>query len=173
MRPGDQARRRSEAGFTYIGLLALIVLIGIVLAAAGQVASTTAQREREAELLFVGHQYREAIGRFVNLNRRYPPSLAQLVDDAQGAPTMVHYLRRLYADPITGSADWTLVPAPDGGVMGVTSASAKTPLKRDGFEPVDETFKDAGTYAGWAFLYDPVAARRLRLNRSAGTAPSI
>ncbi len=61
-----------QRGFTYFGVLVLVVLIGLMLAAAGEVASQQAQREREAELLFVGHQYRDAIERYFPFNHRFP-----------------------------------------------------------------------------------------------------
>ncbi len=60
---------RSARGFTYLGLLAVVVLIGLLLAAAGEVASTAARREREAQLLWVGHEYRAAIGRYWSQRR--------------------------------------------------------------------------------------------------------
>ena len=167
MRTGRGLGARREAGFTYIGLLALIVLIGILLAAAGEVASTSAQRERETELIFIGHQYRDAIGRYLNLNHRYPQTLQELVQEENAGPVPAHYLRRLYVDPMTRSADWVLVPAPDGGIMGVASVSAKTPIKTGGFDDLDD-FKDAKTYADWTFAFDPVVARRQRLLRAQG-----
>lgn len=149
-----------ERGFTYIGLLALVVLIGILLARAGEVASTSAQRERETELLFIGHQYREAIARFYVRTRRFPLTLEELVGAADG-PTPQRYLRRLYPDPMTGAADWLLLPAPGGGISGVASSSARAPLKTDGFEPLDAAFAGGAKYSEWAFNFDP----RSPLNR--------
>src|SRR5512135_3192393 len=98
---GDRLRRERERGFTYIGLLALVVLIGILLAAAGEVASTAARREREAQLLWVGHEYRAAIGRYWAQRRAFPQALEDLLGSAPDAPVPVRYLRRLYRDPMT------------------------------------------------------------------------
>src|SRR5450631_1580977 len=78
MRCGERVPSR-EGGFTYVGLLVLVLLIGVMMAAAGEVASTATQRERETELLFIGNQYRDAIGRFVTVNHRFPQSLEELV----------------------------------------------------------------------------------------------
>lgn len=147
-----------------MGLLALIVLIGLMLAAAGEVASTSAQRERETELIFIGHQFRAAIGRYVAMNHRYPMALQDLVEQQNAGPVPARYLRRLYVDPISRTTDWVLVPAPDGGIMGVASPSTKAPIKTGNFDDYDE-FKDAKTYADWTFLYDPAAAQRIRLQR--------
>jgi type II secretory pathway pseudopilin PulG len=148
--------RAREGGFTYIGLLVLIALIGFALSVVGQVAATTAQREREKQLLWVGHAYRDAIRRYVMRNGRYPPTLADLVQSATATadPLPAHFLRRLYPDPMTQGADWVLVPALDGGIMGVASSSTKAPIKRAGFDDADVAFGDAETYGDWTFIFD-------------------
>src|SRR5712671_4153422 len=85
---GERPRRRA-GGFTYVGLLALVVLIGLMLAAAGEVASTAAQRERETQLLWVGREYRAAIGRYWRNKRGYPKTLEELLGAAPDAPVQV------------------------------------------------------------------------------------
>jgi type II secretory pathway pseudopilin PulG len=146
-------------GFTYVGLLVLIVLIGIALAAAGDVASTSAQREREAQLLWVGHEYRAAIRRFWIHRRTYPQTLEQLLGSAPDSPVQVRYLRRLYRDPMTNAVDWVLVPAPNGGIMGVASSSKRAPLKHANFDDGDKDFADATTYGDWQFIFQPGVIR--------------
>ncbi len=148
-------RSRDDAGFTYLGVLALIVLIGILLAAAGQVSSMTAQREREAQLLWVGHEYRAAIGRYWVRNRVFPQTLQELLGSAPDAPVQVRYLRRLYPDPMTNAVDWVLVPAPNGGILGVASRSKRAPLKTGNFDPADQDFATATTYGDWQFTFRP------------------
>ena len=143
-----------------MGLLALIVLIGLLLAAAGEVTATATRREREAQLLWVGHQYRAAIERYVNRRRAYPATLADLLGAAPDAPLQVRYLRSLYPDPMTNAADWILVPAPNGGVMGVASSSQRAPLKTGGFDAADQEFVDATTYGDWKFVFLAGAKRR-------------
>lgn len=151
--------RRRQAGFTYLGLLALIVLIGILLAAAGQVSATNTRRERERELLFVGHAYRVAIQSYFQSGHRYPVKLADLLDDTRSGARLSHHLRQLYRDPITGTNGWTLLPAPDGGIMGVASPSNRAPLKQTNFDDADRTFSDATTYGDWQFAYLPGVLR--------------
>lgn len=146
---------RSDRGFTYIGLLAVLVLIGLMLAAAGEVAATTAQREREAQLLWVGHEYRAAIGRYWNQRRAYPQMLADLLGSAPDSPVPVRYLRRLYPDPMTNAVDWALVPAPSGGIMGVASSSKRAPRKIGHFDQADVDFDKATTYNDWQFTFMP------------------
>ena len=165
MARGEPARRppgaRSARGFTYLGLLVLVALIGLALAAAGEVASTTAQREREAQLLWVGHEYRAAIGRYFRLRRAYPQTLQELLG-APDAPVQVRYLRRLYPDPMTNAVDWVLVPAPNGGIMGVSSSSKRAPLKTGHFDDEDEPFAEATAYRDWQFTYAAPATPRAR-----------
>lgn len=168
MRPGRPGRGARQSGFTYLGILVLVVLIGMMLAAAGEVASTQAQREREVELLFIGHQYRDAIELYVRTNRRWPTALEDLVQDTSGALTVQHFLRHLYPDPMTRAADWTLLPAPNGGFMGVSSASARAPLKHAGFDAMDVDFDKAEKYSDWVFVYEPQRNSRFPLG-GAGT----
>jgi type II secretory pathway pseudopilin PulG len=152
--------RRGSRGFSYLGLLMLIALMGITLAAAGEIVATAAQREREAQLLWVGHEYRAAIGRYWNHRRSYPQTLQELLGAAPDAPAQVRYLRQLYADPMTNAVDWVLVPAPNGGIMGVTSSSKRAPLKTGHFDDADQGFADASTYSDWQFTFAPGVLRR-------------
>jgi len=156
---GERARRRG-GGFTYVGLLALIVLIGILLAAAGEVVATSAQREREKQLLWVGHAYRAAIGRYWNYKRVYPQSLQDLLGAAPDAPIQVRFLRSLYPDPMTNAVDWVLLPAPNGGIMGVASSSKRAPLKTGHFDDADQDFANATSYGDWQFTFLPGVVRR-------------
>src|SRR5438128_10760575 len=102
MRRGERARR-SAGGFTYIGLLVLVALIGLLLSAAGEVVATAAQREREAQLLWVGHQYRAATARYWQQTRPYPPALEELLGGGSDAPLQVRHLPRLYPGPLTNA----------------------------------------------------------------------
>lgn len=159
--PSGERARHGALGFTYIGLLVLLVLIGLALGAAGEVAATAAQRDREAQLLWVGHQYRAAIGRYWMRTRTYPQALEELLGDAPDALVQVRYLRRLYPDPMTNAVDWVLLPGPNGGIMGVASSSKKAPLKTARFDDVDQSFSDATAYSDWQFTFLPGMARRI------------
>lgn len=148
-----------QSGFTYLFVLMLIALIGMGLAAAGTFWRTDAQRAREAELLFIGNQYRQAIQSYYELDKnapRLPRSIDDLLEDKR-QPNVVRHLRRAWRDPITGGA-FELIPAPDGaGFSGVASRSTATPLKKAGFDPRDEAFARATTYAEWHFVFIPLA----------------
>lgn len=143
---------RVQWGYTYIGLLVSVVVLGLMLTMAARVWSTTEQREREAQLLWIGHAYRMAISSYYSMGHQYPLTLELLLTDDR-FPVPTHHLRQLYADPMTGKADWTLIVSPTGqGIMGVASSSQAQPIKRDGFEPIDETFKDSDCYCQWKFV---------------------
>ena len=149
-----------QCGFTYIGLLIFIALMGIGLSATGVVFHQQAQREKEKELLFAGDQFRRAIASYYEHSpgtKRFPQSLEDLLQDSR-YPGVQRYLRRVYLDPMLGSKKWELVRAPDGGIIGVQSGSNVEPLKVDNFPSGDEDFRNKGSYAQWAFVYTvPVA----------------
>ena len=138
MRIGERAPRRrphlrAERGFTYVLLLFSVALMGAGLAALGTQWQVAAQREREAELLFRGLQIRDALQRYHALTpagaRPLPLALDELLVD-QRALAPRHHLRRLYADPFSGQADWALLRLADGGIVGVHSRSQRTALRR-------------------------------------------
>ena len=52
-------------------------------------------------------------------------------------------------------AEWGLIEAPGGGIMGVYSLSEAPPVKSGGFSKPDESFADALRYADWKFFYAP------------------
>jgi type II secretory pathway pseudopilin PulG len=166
--PRGERARRGARGFTFVGLLVLLALIGLMLAAAGEVATTAARREREAQLLWVGHQYQAAIGRYFRQRRAYPQSLEELLGAARDAPVQVRYLRRLYPDPMTDAVDWVLVQAPRGGIMGVASSSARAPIKTGHFDEADKDFADSKAYRDWVFTYPPGAASAARPDPQTG-----
>lgn len=153
-------RARRHAGFTYVGLLIAVAVLGVGLAATGQVWRTAAAREKERELLFVGNEYRRAIMNYYAGTPagvvRFPRTLQDLVEDHR-VPIMRRHLRRLYPDPITGGERWGIVPAPDGGIAGVFSLSEERPLKIAGFIGADMKFENAERYSDWKFVYTPPA----------------
>ena len=157
-------RRSGSAGFTYIGLLIAVVILGIGLSAVGTVWRTQAQREREQELLFIGREFQTAIAAYYRAGaHQYPQDISDLLEDKRW-PEPRHFLRRLYVDPMTGAQDWTIVRSDLlGGITGIASSSNAEPLKKKGF-PSDETvFEDATCYCDWKFVYVPRFARR-RIN---------
>ena len=146
--------RKKQKGFTYFAVLAVVAAMGGVLVAFSEIASHSAQREKERELLFAGQEFRRAIGSYYRKEQRYPRSLDDLLEDRR-YPMAVRHLRRVYRDPITNSIDWGLVEAPQGGIMGVYSKSEEKPIKSAGFAERDAAFEGAGAYSEWQFVHVP------------------
>lgn len=163
-----------QRGYTYIGLLVSVVILGLMLTVVSRVWMTTMQREREAQLLWVGHAYRDAIASYYVHGGQFPQSLEQLLQDDR-SPVPLRHLRQLYPDPMTGAADWTLISDPmSQRIMGVASSSKATPIKRKGFELVDGVFADTDCYCAWQFVYWPRrygAPLPSGVNLPPGTAP--
>jgi type II secretory pathway pseudopilin PulG len=144
----------SEAGFTYLTLLLLIAVLAVVLSETAEIWHTAVQREKEAELLFVGQQFRNAIGSYFRDHAHYPHDLTDLLKDPQQAATR-RYLRRIYRDPITGKAEWGVVQQANGEIVGVHSLSDAQPIKVAGFSRDDSGFAGAKKYSEWTFVFQP------------------
>lgn len=155
-----------QSGFTLLGLLFMIAIMGMSMAAAGTLWHTASQRQQEQELLFAGDQYRRAIESFWNMPlpvgtpRRLPKNFDELIEDPR-FPQTVRHLRRIYPDPITRSAEWGVVKGPDGGIAGVYSLSQGKPFRRANFPLPYQAFDGQPGYSGWRFLFaasDPAAS---------------
>ncbi|CAK9889124.1 MULTISPECIES: type II secretion system protein [Pseudomonas] len=150
-----------QAGFTYLGVLLLIAVTGMALAATGTLWSTVAQRERERELLWVGGQYAQALRSYFRSSpglAQYPQSLDELLEDAR-YPNPKRHLRKLYPDPITGSDDWGLLRSIDGRITGVYSRCEAMPLKRTGFAAQWSEFEGLEHYSDWQFVAEKAFAQ--------------
>jgi type II secretory pathway pseudopilin PulG len=164
-----------EGGFTYVGVLVLVALIGIALASVGQIWHTVQQREKEQELLFIGHEFRVALARYGQNSPgqagRSPLHLEDLLKDPR-APGIKRYLRKIYVDPMTGSAKWGLVTGPNGEIYGVHSLSDDEPLKKSNFGFVDRQFEGKMKYSEWVFMGSTGSSRRRSLTAPASAAVS-
>jgi len=155
--------RDKQRGLLLVGRLLLMFLTGVIAMPGLEVWANTRQCEREAELLFVGDQYRQAIHRYYfavgnGQTPELPAKLEDLLNDNR-FPVPAHQLRRLCADSITGSTDWG--PAMRGDrIVGVHSLSEAVPLKPAGFDTLHATFEARTAYKDWVFLFIPPATRR-------------
>jgi uncharacterized protein GlcG (DUF336 family) len=138
MRSGD--RRGRQHGFTYLAALILVALTAGGLAAYGEVTSHARQREKEAELVWIGNQFREAIGLYYQRTpgavKRFPQELEDLVQD--------------------GKPDWGLVRAPGGGIAGVYSLGGGRSIGRAGHGGMEVS--GGASYQEWKFRYEPPAS---------------
>jgi type II secretory pathway pseudopilin PulG len=151
-----QSAIHTSRGFTYIGLLAILVIVGISLGAAGKYWQNVVLREKEEELLFRGDQYKQAIERYysaVPANPQYPRHIEDLLQDNRTS-TGKRYLRQKFKDPITGE-DFILLEGVDTTgkyIIGVHSRSTKTPLKQSNFSEAHQDFAGKGQYSDWQFV---------------------
>lgn len=149
--------KNKSSGFTYIGLLIMIAISGIALAGVGIVWHQDAQREREKELLFIGEEYRKAIGSYYENSpsgaKQFPKTLDDLILDSR-FPGIKRHIRKLYVDPIVREEPWGIA-LQQGHIIGIYSLSKQPPIKKVGFPLQYETFSAAEEYSDWKFIYSP------------------
>lgn len=100
--------KNTEKGLTLIEIAVSLVVISILATVALPTARMASRRAREFELRYALRQIREAIDRYYDKkheqnpgaieDNKYPNTLDDLVQS--------RILRRIPADPMTGSADW-------------------------------------------------------------------
>jgi type II secretory pathway pseudopilin PulG len=171
-------------GYALIAALLMVVAASLAAALVVHRAKTEAQREREAELLFIGDQYRQALRSYYAQRPggsapQFPATLKELLVDTR-FPQPVRHLRRIFVDPLTGQADWVLERS-QGRIVGVHSRSEAAPLRHANFGADDAAFAGAASYAQWIFSAPqsaiaaagaPSAAGDSNGNGSAGSTPA-
>jgi type II secretory pathway pseudopilin PulG len=149
---------RAEAGFTYVAILIFIAVFSAGSAAIGVSWQRDQMRDKEAELLFIGEEFRQAIGNYYLRTpdgaRDYPKTLDELLSD-QRFINKPRYLRKIYIDPMTGSKNWGLILSSSGRIVGIHSLSQKPPLRTTGFDSFQKSFTNARSYSDWRFTFEP------------------
>ena len=162
-----------EAGYTLVVFVMIIAVMAILMATAVEIVSFQAQREREAELIFRGQQYVEAIRLYKQKYGRNPMRMKELWE------ANPRVLRQKWKDPITDSDKWGLVflgqegrelTAPGGGGGGPRPTPTRTPVferDREGggekvgpiigvhslsCDPSIKIFQGRTTYCKWLFV---------------------
>jgi type II secretory pathway pseudopilin PulG len=145
---------KRQQGSIYVGVMVALAIVGIMLMEAGKMWSIVQQREREEQLLFAGDQIRwglESYSKAGPASGFYPKTLDMLLQDSR-QPTIVRYLRQVYADPMTGKPEWGVIPAEGGTIQGVYSQGNGTPLRQANFPITYQSFVGKGSYHDWVFL---------------------
>jgi hypothetical protein len=154
MKSGSPAR---QGGVTYLAVLFFVAASSAMLAATAVIWSHERQRQKEQELIWIGNQFREAIGLYYQRTpgavKRYPEKLEDLLEDRRYLTT-ARYLRQVYRDPMTGKAQWGLISAPGGGFMGIRSLSQSEAIKTIERQS-DGTSAGAARHSDWIFTYLP------------------
>lgn len=158
--------RFSQGGFTYLTVLFLVFLLLLSLGAASEHIYTLGKREREAELLFVGEQYRNAIASYYYNSpggiKQLPQTLESLILDKRSINVYRH-LRKIYRDPIAGGSEWGLVKTPQGEITGVYSLSNEsilTTVNNRSLVPSINLSENSvsftpAVYSDWKFIFKP------------------
>ncbi|WP_246796413.1 type II secretion system protein [Burkholderia perseverans] len=151
--------RRGQHGLAYLALLIGIVIIGVVAAGTIQLGALYQRRMAERALLDIGDEFQRALLSYTDNTPvgqpTQPRSLEELVRDPR-YPNPVRHLRRIYADPLTGKADWVLVRSPNGQtIVGIHSASHEHPIQLRQFPEQFRGFEDKHSYTQWVFVARP------------------
>jgi type II secretory pathway pseudopilin PulG len=147
--------KRRQQGFTYLSLVILLAIMGLVGAAALKVESLLARAAAEQELLEIGAAFSAALDSYAAATPQgkptQPPTLQDLLKDNR-FPTIRRHLRKIFVDPISGKAEWGITYVGDKvGVIGVYSLSQAQPLKLANFDERFQNFENKTHYADWKF----------------------
>jgi len=147
---------RRQAGFTYLGLIIFVAIIGLVGAATLKIGSLLQRAAAEEELLEIGAAFSAALDSYAAATPRgaspYPPSLAELLKDPR-SPAVRRHLRKIYVDPLTGKAEWGIVYLGDGetGIVAFHSLADARPLKIANFDKRFKGLDNKDKVSEWRF----------------------
>jgi len=148
-------RNGKQHGFTYVSVVILVAIIGLVGAVSLRLGTTMQRAAAEQALLDIGMEYSNALASYAAATPQgqpnYPKSFAELLKDPR-FPQLRRHLRRVYVDPMTGKAEWGLVKATEnGGILAIYSLSKATPIKIGNFPPRFVAFEGKTSLADWKF----------------------
>lgn len=151
----QQAAARGQGGFTYLGLVILLAILGLVAAAGIKMGSLMQRAAAEEELLEIGAQFSEALRSYAAATPQgkpqQPPALQDLLKDPR-FPNPRRHLRKIFVDPMTGKAEWGIVWLGDkAGVLGVYSLSEAKPLKVANFDIRFQNMENKEKISDWKF----------------------
>lgn len=147
---------RRQGGFTYLGMIILVTVLGLVGAATLKIDALLRRAAAEEELLFVGAAFADALTSYAAATPQgqptQPPTLQDLLKDTR-TPAVRRHLRKIFVDPITGSTDWGIIWLGDQkGVLAVYSKSPLQPLKIANFDPRLVGFESRQHISDWRFV---------------------
>jgi len=104
--------RNAEAGYALLFVYMMAASVAIMLYMELPRIAFEAQRDKEQLLVDRGEAYERGIQLYFRKFHQYPPTLEAL-DNTQN----IRFIRRRYADPMTGKNDWRLIHVGAGGVL--------------------------------------------------------
>lgn len=153
------ARCSGEGGFTYLGVLIALAILGMMAVASVRQGGVLRRHAAEEALLAVGQDFRDALRSYADATPaglpRTPRALQDLLRDPR-YPGVRRHLRHVPFDPMTGGYDWGLVMTADGtGILGIYSKAPGHPIKTGNFPPAYRAFADKASYKDWVFTQAP------------------
>lgn len=150
------SRRKTHVrGFTYLSLIIVVAIIGMVAASAIKLGSVLQRSRAEQELLDIGAAFSDALKSYADATPQgmppQPPSLKELLKDPR-LPGIRRHLRKIFVDPMTGKAEWGLVYFGEkAGVVAVYSLSEARPVKIGNFPTRYSGFEGKTHISEWKF----------------------
>jgi type II secretory pathway pseudopilin PulG len=153
--------RSPQDGFTYLGLIILVTVIGMVGAATLKIGALMQRAHAEEKLLEIGAAFSDALKSYAATTPKglplQPPSLQELLRDSR-TPALRRHLRKIFVDPVTGGTEWGIAYLADkAGVVGVYSLSQATPLKIGNFDVRFISFEGKQHLSDWIFTAGAIA----------------
>jgi len=152
-----------QGGFTYLGLIILVSVIGMVGAATLKIGALMQRAQAEEELLDTGAAFSAALQSYAQATPKgqplQPPSLQELLKDPR-TPALRRHLRKIFVDPVTGSTEWGVLYRADKvslGVVAVYSLSKARPLKIGNFDARFVGFDAKRHLSDWKFIAGAIA----------------
>lgn len=147
---------RRAGGFTYVSLIIMVAIIGLVAAASLKLGATVQRSRAEQQLLLIGAAFSDALQSYADATPAgqppQPPSLKELLRDPR-FPTPRRHLRKIFVDPMTGKAEWGIVYlGGTTGVLAVYSLSEARPVKIGNFPARFQGLAGKQKISQWRFV---------------------
>ena len=151
---GQHGRR--AGGFTYLSVIIVVAIIGLVASAALKLGATVQRSRAEQQLLVIGAAFSDALQSYADATPAgelaQPPSLKELLRDPR-FPTPRRHLRKIFVDPMTGKDEWGIVYlGTKTGVMAVYSLSDAKPVKIGNFPARFQSLVGKRKISEWRFV---------------------
>ena len=166
-----------QRGFTYLSLIILVAIIGLVGAASLKVNALLRRAAAEEDLLETGAAFSDALASYAAVTPKgqppQPPTLQDLLRDPR-SPSVRRHLRKIFVDPVTGKAEWGVMYLGDKvGVIGVYSLSNAKPLKIANFDARFLNMENREKISDWKFMTAQQAAMPVQQPRPPNGMPQM
>jgi len=149
---------RPARGFTYLSVIILVAILGLVAATTVRLGATLQRAAAERELLYIGEQFSDALKSYAAATPQgqpqQPPTMKELLKDPRFPGTRRH-LRKIFVDPMTGKPEWGVVSMGEKlGVLGIYSLSTAEPIKVSNFPSRFQSFEGKRKISDWVFTFN-------------------